>query len=311
MATLLWLGGEVRLLADGSSASALPFLSGSPDGPSVVAIMEGEESGGMKAPPPPSDEESGENVLAGDGSTESDTEEIAALRARVERNPQSALAQYRLALALRREGRRPESVGHFEAAARIGPETPDLLLDLGVAYTDVSRFEDAQGAYERMLALSPGNPKAYHNLANLAFRQGEFDRAIGLYSKAVSADPQFLHAYYRLAATLKFTGRHSEAYAAYRKVIDMTPKSFREQKARIDSLYQVGAIYIARRDYVRADVLLQEVLKVAPDHPRAHYARAQALIQLGKMDEAQRELEIHAALLEQNPPPGPVATAPQ
>jgi Flp pilus assembly protein TadD len=205
--------------------------------------------------------------------------------------------------------RRPESLPHFEKAVAIGPATRGRLLDLGVAYSDVSRFEEAEAAYTRLLALSPGDPDAYLNLANNAVRRGQFDRGIELFGRAIAVSPDFLFAHYHLGHTLKFLGRRAPAEAEYQKVLGLPAKTPREAMARVDALYQIGSMDLAGGDAARAEGRFAEVIRVAPDHIAAHWGRAQALLRLGRNEEARAEIETHSRLLARRMPSGPAASA--
>ena len=58
-------------------------------------------------------------------------------------------------------------------------------------------------------------------------------------------------------------------------------------------LYAMGAINLAREEYELAERQFSRVVRSAPNHRSAHWSRAQALIQLGRQDEAQQELQLH------------------
>src|SRR5262245_11785832 len=235
---------------------------------------------------------------------------IAALKRELVLRPEDAELNYRLGLALRQARRRTESVPFFERAVTIGPATRARLLDLGVAYSDVSRFADAESAYRRLLAGTPADPDALGNLANVSLRRGEFAAAIDLYKQAVAAQPRYLHGWYHLGHTLKFVGRTDEARDAYAKVLELTPATEREQAARIDALYQIGSMDLARGRTKSAEAYFQQVVKASPSHRAAHWGLAQALLRQGRTEEARVAIETHARLLAERPPTGPSASVP-
>lgn len=228
----------------------------------------------------------------------------------LEQRPLDGEAHYRLGLALRGAKRRPDSVLHFEKAVEIGPATRERLLDLAVAYSDVSRFTDAESVYERVFAIAPQDADAYHNLANIAVRRGDLTKAVPLFRKAIAINPRYLHAYYVLGHTLKMLGRPDEAYEAYAKVLELDPADEREQLARVDALYQIATIDLARGDDARAERRLGEVIRAVPDHRSAHWGRAQALLRLGRSEEARIEIQTHARVTASRPAPaGPMGAA--
>ena len=273
--------------------------------------MSSSRSSAPAAAPPPGSTDPGfvpEEETANKEATEAQAA-VSALELAVARNPVNAEAHYRLGLVLRRVGRKAEALEHLERTVQLGPVTPDKLLDLGVAYADLSRFPEAEEAYQRLLAVSPGDAKALHNLGNIALRRGEFDKAIDLYRKAIVSRPDYLIAFYHLGHALKFVKRYDEAAAAYKKVIGLTPANQREQDARTDCLYQLASIDLIHGQAERAAKTLSEVVRIAPNHPFAHYVLARALLQLGREEEAKREMDAHMKLLESHPAEAPAATA--
>ena len=86
-----------------------------------------------------------------------------------------------------------------------------------------------------------------------------------------------------------------------RPLSGIEPRSADEQAARSDSLYQIAAIEVALGNNEQAEQILARLLEFIPDHSKAHYTRGQALMQLGRDDEARLEFERHTALLQQRP----------
>ena len=157
--------------------------------------------------------------------TAPDTPEITGLRQQLATDPHDADAHYALGLALRRIGRPHEALVHFEAAIQFGSQKQERVIDLGVAYADVSRFRDAEAQYRRVLEVAPHNPTALENLGSLAFLRGDMASAIDLYRQSLAAEPKNLVAHYRLAHACKFVGRSEEAYGEYNRVLAIQPAS--------------------------------------------------------------------------------------
>jgi len=68
-----------------------------------------------------------------------------------------------------------EAVVDLEQAARVDPQSPDVIGDLGVAYMRVRRYGDARTMLERARALRPGSMSLAHNRARLAAMEGDLD----------------------------------------------------------------------------------------------------------------------------------------
>jgi len=236
-------------------------------------------------------------------------EMLAALEERVATNPSDLEGHRLLGLALGRVGREAEAVSHVDEAARLGGDDPDALLRIGMAYSAISAIDKAQIAYERLLKLSPNNPKALNNLGNVAIRRGDQEKAIAYYRQAVEADPRYLMAYHRLAGVLKLYGRLDDAADTYGKMLALQAGSDVERAAQIDGLCQLASVEMSRGAPEQAETLLIQALRQAPDHPSAHYTRAQVLIRLGREAEAETELLTHMRLFSRRRPTGPSATA--
>jgi len=240
--------------------------------------------------------------LASEGEDEPrESGDLAALREAAERAPDDPQAHRRLGLALRRVRRDDEALQHLERAAELAPDDADVLLSLGIAYSAVQRAADAEATYRQILKSSPGHAKAHNNLGNVALRRGDEDAAIESYRRAVEADPQYLSAMHKLADLLKYRGLNDEAYAIYERILELKPSDPRERLTLVESLYGLGSINLARERFELAEQQLAQVVRFVPNHRSAHWARAQALIQLGRDDEAQQELQAHVRILQATP----------
>lgn len=230
-----------------------------------------------------------------------------ALLADVERNPADPTARRKLAIALHDARRYQESIPHFEKLVELSP-TPRHLLDLALVYKSVSRIPEAVATYERILALEPENPIVLHNLGNISLHRGDDEEAIVYYRRATAAKPDYLLAYYHMGEALARLERFEEAYRTYEKVLQLEPKNAQELLAADDALYRLASIDLAMGAYQRAATFLEQVLAADPAHLKAHHAYGQALMQLGRREEALRQFDEHMRLLAEQEPTGPVAS---
>jgi serine/threonine-protein kinase len=68
-----------------------------------------------------------------------------------------------------------EAVVDLETAARIDPQSPEVIGDLGVAYMRLRRFADARTMLERARALRPSSMSLAHSRARLAAMEGDLE----------------------------------------------------------------------------------------------------------------------------------------
>ncbi len=66
-----------------------------------------------------------------------------------------------------------EAVEDLEHAARIDPQSPEVIGDLGAAYTRVRRFPEARATLERARVLRPSSMSLAHTRARLAAAEGD------------------------------------------------------------------------------------------------------------------------------------------
>ncbi len=234
-------------------------------------------------------------------------ESLATLEAAVSASPGDVDLRLRLARRLEEAERRDEAIEHLREASVLRPDAA-TLFQLAVTLAAASRLQEAEAAYRRVLELSPDNPVVLHNMGTVALGLDKPEQAVSYYERAVALRPGYLLAHYNLAGIYKFNGRYAEAYAAYQRAAQLTPADTRDQNARVDALYQLADLELLRGEPERAEKLLAQFLQIVPDHPTAHYTRAQALIQLGRPEEADAELAIHMEHLSQRQPSSPAAT---
>lgn len=243
--------------------------------------------------------------------TEPESEEDAArkieeLRAALQRNPSDQRTKQLLAIALLDFEEKDEALRLFKELAESNPSTGNLL-NLAKAYSQSSLFTEAEQAYRRVLAQSPNQPNALHGLGNLAFKLARTDEATQYYRQAIAARPDYLLAYLHLGSTLKDAGQFEEAYATWGRIMEFEPSSREDVEAYLDALYEMAALDVTLGNHERAVMLLEELLAIHPNHEKANYTYGQALMYLGREEEAQAAFEAHMKILAAKTPESPMA----
>jgi tetratricopeptide (TPR) repeat protein len=170
-------------------------------------------------------------------------------------------------------------------------------------------LQEADAIYKQLLAMSFDPPTVLHNLGTVALGLDDPDQAIAYYEQALALRPDYLQARFQLASAYKFNGRYEEAYAAFQQAAALAAADPQERSLRIEALYQLADLELLRGHAEQAERLLAQFLEIVPDHPAAHYTRAQALVQLGRAAEAEAELGAHMRLRSQRQPTSPAAAA--
>jgi len=149
----------------------------------------------------------------------------------------------------------------------------------------------ALDAYERAVTLWPANATAHYDVATLLADTRTADasaRAERHLREALQHRPDFLDARIQLALVLARMGRMDEA-------ADELERAERRHGRTPDLLYAMARVQLAGgRDVARAEELLHEIERTAPDHLQAsrlladiHLARGRALLERGR-DEGDR-----------------------
>ncbi len=213
----------------------------------------------------------------------------------VQSKPDDFRIRHLFAMALHREGRREEALEQFR---KVVEQSSEIIykIELGSAYASLQRMDEAEAAFQRALEDDPSNPVVLLHLGNLAQRRGESAEAISLYRQAIESDPKQLLAHFLLGESLHVSGQVKDAYRSYEQVVSLDPTTRPEVNAFDTALYHLASLDLQMGATARAAKFLRMLIEAVPDHPKAHLLLAQALIKLGREDEARAEQAIHQQL---------------
>lgn len=155
---------------------------------------------------------------------------------------------------------------------------------LGALYANHRMYAGAEAALRNARALDPDGLQWAYYLAHLALEQGEPAQALRLLDEAGELDPHYPTLALRRGEALRALNRLDQARAAYTQALD-TPG------LRTAAQYGLAQLDLLERDWASAADHLQAVLEAQPDASAAHYALGQALVRLGRRDEARAHLE--------------------
>lgn len=150
-------------------------------------------------------------------------EAVPALERALELDPGNGTARLELADALLRSGRPREALGAFQALARLDASKPQVLLGLGLSYTELSRADAA--------ALARTAPQsAYHSLllGHAAQAQRRDRAAFAHYRAAIAKDPRAPGAHERIAEIYREAGRDDWARTELAKLPSEAPCEARQ-----------------------------------------------------------------------------------
>jgi tetratricopeptide (TPR) repeat protein len=128
-----------------------------------------------------------------------------------------------------------EALPYLEKAVLEDPAHVQAALYLGIAYQQLSKFDEAIAVYRKILPRS-GNQSALisYNLGNVYFSRGNASFAEQYYTQAISADPVYASAYLNRANTRVKNGLLNDSISDYRQYLSLEPNS--PKRNQIESL---------------------------------------------------------------------------
>jgi tetratricopeptide (TPR) repeat protein len=235
-------------------------------------------------------------------------------------------AEQVLGLSLYLSGRIPDAVPYLERTRRWASGNRELLYTLGNAYIQTQRAAEAREAFARAFGLDPETAPAHVIAAQMMVRLEVEAMAEAELRQALAKDPRVAHANYLLGQLAIFRGRLDEGLEFTRRELALNPADAMAhyqlgdalvRQARWDEAiaalqqslwlnpYYSGPYILLGRAYTKqgqvatAEGMLRRAIEYDPNNRVAHYALAQLLQQLGRVEEARREFAIAEKL------PGP------
>lgn len=197
------------------------------------------------------------------------------------------------------------AAAELEKAAALEPREPQHWLKLASARSHLKQWDAAIAAYRKAIELDP-SATTYNNLANIYFRRGDYDTAAEFYGRALAVDPNYLLARFHHGWCLRQLNRAAEAEAAFSSCLGIAPQNDRERQTLLDCLFGLGSMRHRAGDYETSARMMEQVLAVHPAHPEARYYLGMAYRQLGRVEDARVQLEMHAQFMRSRHPGTPI-----
>jgi Flp pilus assembly protein TadD len=135
-----------------------------------------------------------------------------------------------LALAAGAQSRRQTAIWAdtetlFERTLAINPQSAVAESDIGLALSMRGDSESAMRHYERAIAIDPRQSIAHNNLGMLLFARGDVDGSIAHFRAALDARPGYARAHANLGVALQKRGDLAAAEAEEREALRLQPES--------------------------------------------------------------------------------------
>ncbi len=176
---------------------------------------------------------------------------------------------FEYALTLLRRGELEQAIPLMESLLVANPEDPDVLYNLGMAYSDTGRLEDAIELLSQAVETDPENANAFVALGVAHQRNGESSEALIALRSAVALDPANSHAHRNLGGILASLGDVREAEPHLREAVRLAPDDQQAVYGLAAALHKLGD----NDRVMEADDLYQRAIELDPASQVAEIAR--------------------------------------
>ena len=205
----------------------------------------------------------------------------------------------------------PAILEHLAALGYLDTQSPSGDRNLAALHFEAGRFAEAAAAYQELVEAEPDNGALRASLAGALGALGEIDEALEQLDEAVRLSPLHPESHHNRGVILERKGRTPEAIESYRTAVRYRP-DYEPSRAALYRLTgsasahsvsltgpEKAAATIAeqaseaakRGDYARADSLLDEAERVAPDFALIYGYRANVAFLRGDTEAAIQALQ--------------------
>jgi len=173
----------------------------------------------------------------------------------------------------------------------------ETLIDRGKQAFERRDYVNALTNFQEVIEHNPSYPDIRH-LAGLCLSfLGQTEAALREFDAACTLNDRYVEAHLNRAITLNDLGRYDEARTAFARAAELEEGRADRFPAAVSAKLanahlQVGDLYIAANAPAEAAEQYRSALSMRPRFTDIRNKLAEALIQLGRLEEAERELEV-------------------
>jgi TolB-like protein len=129
-------------------------------------------------------------------------------------------------------------------------------------------------------------------------------RAIEIFEQAIALDPTFARAHSGLGLVYSVISEYVdiEPELTSERARDAAQRALELDPGSVEALVILGNHYQKTQEYARSEETLLRAISVEPDYPTSHHWYGMMLLDLGRFEDAQREIDIAHRLEPSSPP---------
>lgn len=139
-------------------------------------------------------------------------------------DPESAIANHVMGVALEELGRLSVALDFYERALQRDPNSPDIYQSLAMAAWKLDMLPVAEKFLRIYLKMVPGNPDGTINLAGIMRDQGKFDDALEILRTVIYVNPEHYDLWNALGTVLIESGDPVQAATFYQESLRLNPQ---------------------------------------------------------------------------------------
>lgn len=205
------------------------------------------------------------------------------------KHPDNLAVAYLLGTALIRQGEISKGQLLVDKILRHG-DSPEARLMLGAVRMRMAEFDEAVAEFRRALALNPKLPTAHRLIGKCRLETADRAGAAEAFRAELQNNPHDFEANFFLGVALREDRHLDEALPYLERALELRPGD-------LGVRYQIGSLYLGRKDYEKAEEVLAAIVRESPDFPEAHVALSTAYYRLGRKEDAARHRKISQELM--------------
>jgi tetratricopeptide (TPR) repeat protein len=189
------------------------------------------------------------------------------------------------------------AIAVFQHAAQHYPNSPRLLIGLGMALYAQSRYEESIKSLLAAADLDPTDSRCYLFLSKSYLSSpNQADDVIQRFQRYSELQPGSALAQYYYAVSLWKGKRLEESSVNFRTVESLLQRSIALDGKLADAHLQLGILYADQHEFAKSFPEYQRALELNPNLPDAHYRLGQYYVHAGQKDHAQQEFAVYQQL---------------
>ncbi len=176
-----------------------------------------------------------------------------------------------------------------EQLIKIGDGSPEYRLFVGKYHLNLDHYDLALTEFRAAAEADPKLPFVHFNLGLTYLKKQDYQHARDEFLKDAAVEPDLALNYDELGEVYRLMEDEKNAEQSYREAL-------RRDRRLVSSHLGLAKIYQHQEKYAPALVEIDAAGKIDPARTDIHYVRGRVLLQLGRKQEAKKELEAAVSI---------------